>query len=98
MYDCTAAGILSQGDKGGEQSILALGRAYLEKTGNKPGRAYIGLVHRLDRNVSGCMVFAKTSKAAGRLSEEIRNRRVVKTYIAMVMGELRLVLDGGEIS
>lgn len=54
---------------------------------NKPGNVYLGLVHRLDRPVGGAMVFAKTSKAASRLSDQIRTRGMNKTYVAVVHGK-----------
>ena len=55
---------------------------------DKPGNVFVGLVHRLDRPVGGIMVFAKTSKAASRLSEQIRNNKVVKKYMAVVLGRM----------
>lgn len=61
---------------------------YLKKKYNKPGNVYLALLHRLDRPVGGIMVFAKTSKAASRLSEEIRCNRVTKKYYAVVCGNL----------
>ena len=54
---------------------------------NKPGNVYLGLVHRLDRPVGGAMVFAKTSKAASRLSDAVRRRRLIKRYLAVVHGK-----------
>jgi len=80
------AGLLSQSDRKGEPDILSLLKAYIKETKNKPGDAYLGLVHRLDRPVGGVMVFAKTSKAAARLSEQIRERTIEKIYIARVAG------------
>ena len=68
------AGILSQADKSGDVDMITIIKSYLKEKYNKPGNVYLGLVHRLDRPVSGIMVFAKTSKAASRLSEEIRNK------------------------
>jgi 23S rRNA pseudouridine1911/1915/1917 synthase len=59
---------------------------YIKETYNKPGNVFVGLVHRLDLNVSGVMVFAKTSKAASRLSEQIRNHDFSKNYLAIVTG------------
>ena len=70
----------SQADKTGDEDMLTIIKNYLKEKYNKPGNVYLGLVHRLDRPVGGVMVFAKTSKAASRLSEEIRNKTFKKTY------------------
>lgn len=80
------AGVLSQEDKTGKPDVLTLCKKYLKKKYNKPGDVFLGLVHRLDQPVSGVMVLAKTSKAASRLSEQIRNRNIDKTYWAIVNG------------
>ena len=69
----------SQGDKTGDEDMLILIKEYLKEKYNKPGNVYLGLVHRLDRPVGGVMVFAKTSKAASRLSEQVRNKTFQKT-------------------
>ena len=82
------AGILSQADKTGDDDMLTLIKKYIKEKYNKPGNVYLGLVHRLDRQVSGIMVFAKTSKAASRLSEEIRNNKMHKKYRAIIHGYL----------
>ena len=82
------AGILSQADKTGDDDMLTLIKKYIKEKYNKPGNVYLGLVHRLDRQVSGIMVFAKTSKAASRLSEEIRNNKMHKKYLAIIHGYL----------
>lgn len=82
------AGVLSQADKTGDLDLLTLGKAFIKKEFNKPGNVFLGLVHRLDRPVSGVMVFARTSKAADRLSKAFRERNVQKRYIAIVEGEL----------
>ena len=82
------AGILSQADKSGDVDMLTIIKSYLKEKSNKPGNVYLGLVHRLDRPVSGIMVFAKTSKAASRLSEEIRNNKMHKKYLAIIHGYL----------
>ncbi len=68
--------ILSQSDKTNDKDMVNLLKKYVKDKYNKPGNVFIGLVHRLDRPVGGVMVFAKTSKAASRLSEQVRN----KTY------------------
>ena len=62
-----------QADESGDIDLLTMLKQYLVEKYNKPGEAYLGLVHRLDRPTGGVMVFAKTSKAASRLSEQIRN-------------------------
>lgn len=79
-------GILSQADSTGDSDMLSLLKRYIKARYGKPGNVYLGLVHRLDRPVGGIMAFARTSKAAARLSEQIRERRVRKTYIAAVRG------------
>lgn len=80
------AGVLSQSDMTGSPDMLTLLKAYLVEKYNKPGEAYLGLLHRLDRPVRGVMVFAKTSKCASRISEQIRSRTVKKKYRAIVYG------------
>ncbi len=80
--------IPSQGDKTGDIDMLTMVKQYIKEKYNKPGEVYIGLVHRLDRPVGGVMVFARTSKAASRLSEQVRNKTLNKTYIATVDGKL----------
>ena len=81
-------GIPSQADKTKDDDMLTIIKAYLKEKYNKPGNVYLGLVHRLDRSVGGVMVFAKTSKAASRLSEQVRNKQVKKNYIAVVKGKI----------
>ena len=80
------AGILVQGDKSGDISLLDEVRTYIKKKYDKPGNVFVGLVHRLDRNVDGIVLFAKTSKGASRVSEQIREHTVKKTYHAWVHG------------
>lgn len=82
------AGMLVQADRPGGVSLLDLTREYIRKTYRKPGNVYTGLLHRLDRPVSGVVLFAKTSKAASRISEELRARRVEKTYWVLVHGRM----------
>jgi 23S rRNA pseudouridine1911/1915/1917 synthase len=77
-----------QEDNTKDQDLLSILKDYIKKKYNKPGNVYLGLVHRLDRPVSGIMVFAKTSKAASRLSEQIRNKTFKKIYNAVVMGNI----------
>lgn len=75
-----------QEDRSKDPDLLNLVKADIKKRYNKPGNVYLGLVHRLDRPVGGVMVFAKTSKAASRLSDVIRRQKMEKTYIAVVRG------------
>lgn len=79
-------GVPSQGDPSGDASLLDLGKLYLKDKYQKPGQVFLGLVHRLDRPTGGVMVFARTSKAASRLSEQFRERKVRKTYLALCLG------------
>ena len=79
--------VLSQEDHSKDADVLTLCKSYIKKAYNKPGNVFLGLVHRLDRPVSGVMVLAKTSKAASRLSEQVRNRSFKKTYWAIVEGQ-----------
>ena len=84
---CKPAGMLIQKDITGDLSLYDAGRKFLKKTFNKPGNVYLGMVHRLDRPVSGVVVFARTSKAASRLSDQLRRKTVKKTYWALVKGK-----------
>ncbi|MCC0683015.1 RluA family pseudouridine synthase [Clostridioides sp. ZZV15-6383] len=85
--------ILSQGDNTNDKDMVNLLKDYIKKKYNKPGNVYIGLIHRLDRPVGGVMVFAKTSKAASRLSEQVRNKSFKKTYLAVVHGKIKSSSD-----
>ncbi len=80
--------IIVQEDNTKDKDLLTILKEYIKEKYNKPGNVYLGLVHRLDRPVGGLMVFAKTSKAAGRLSEQIRNKTFIKIYNAVVMGNI----------
>lgn len=80
--------ILVQSDVTNDVDLLTILKNYLKEKYNKPGNVYLGLVHRLDRPVGGIMVFAKTSKAAQRLSDAIKNHEVKKTYLAVIEGNL----------
>lgn len=80
-------GILSQGDGSNKEDMLTILKNYIKEKYDKPGNVYLGLVHRLDTNTRGVMVFAKTSKAASRLSEAIKNHSFVKRYKAIVEGK-----------
>lgn len=75
---------LVQGDGTGDEPLDDKVRAYIKQKYNKPGDVFLGVVHRLDRPVSGCVVYARTSKALTRLSELFRTREVKKTYWAIV--------------
>ena len=79
--------IPSQEDKTGDIDMLTIIKQYLKNKYNKPGNVYLGLVHRLDRPVGGVMVFAKTSKAAARLSEQVREKIFKKKYLVIVNGK-----------
>ena len=76
--------VLSQADNTNDIDMLTIIKDYIKEKYNKPGNVYLGLVHRLDRPVSGVMVFARTSKAASRLSDQIRKNELKKTYLAVV--------------
>ena len=79
-------GVPTQADRSGVPDMLTLLKADLKRRHEKPGNVFLGLVHRLDRPVGGVMVFAKTSKAASRLSAQIRGRTFEKVYLAQVHG------------
>lgn len=83
------AGILSQADGSDAKDILTIIKDYIKVRDNKPGNVFLGLIHRLDRNVEGVMVFAKTSKAASRISEQVRKHEVNKKYRAVVNGTFK---------
>ncbi|MGN0793708.1 MAG: RluA family pseudouridine synthase [Aristaeellaceae bacterium] len=79
--------MLSQGDKTGDADILTELKEYIRIKYRKPGNVYLGLVHRLDRPVGGLMVFARTSKAAARLSAQMREHAMGREYLCVVDGE-----------
>lgn len=79
--------IPSQGDETTDISMIEIIKEYLKEKYSKPGEVYLGLIHRLDRPVGGVMVYAKTSKAASRLSEQVRNKFFEKEYLAIVNGK-----------
>lgn len=87
-------GILSQSNGTIVEDMLTLGKEYLKAKYLKPGNVFLGLVHRLDRNVGGAMVFAKTSKAASRLSSSIRDHEFHKIYLAIVEGKMTIGENG----
>jgi 23S rRNA pseudouridine1911/1915/1917 synthase len=90
------AGMLAQGDITGDLNVVDYLKAYRKKHENKPGEAFVGLVHRLDRPVSGVMVLAKTSKAAQRLNEAWQTPAVEKRYRALVSHSGALPSDDWE--
>ena len=79
-------GVPSCGDESGDDSLLEAVRRYVKVTYEKPGNVYIGLIHRLDRPTGGVMVFAKTSKAASRLAEQMRGGDFEKQYLTVLVG------------
>lgn len=85
--------IPSQGDKTNDTDMLTIVKEYIKRKYNKPGEVYLGLVHRLDRPVGGVMVFARTSKAAARLSEQVRNKVFKKAYLTIVDGKMEKNAD-----
>ncbi len=82
------AGMLSQPGPEGKADILTAAKEYIREKYRKPGNVFLGLIHRLDWGVGGVMVFARTSKAASRLSEQFRKRSVSKVYEALVVGHV----------
>ena len=78
----------TQEDSTGDISMMTMVKDYIKEKYNKPGNVYLGLVHRLDRPVGGVIVFAKTSKAASRLSNQVREKIFKKEYLAIVDGKL----------
>ncbi|MBS0264232.1 MAG: RluA family pseudouridine synthase [Planctomycetes bacterium] len=89
------ARLLTTGDQTGDESLQDQVRDYLKHKYNKPGNVFVGLVHRLDRPVSGVVLFARTSKGAARLSEQFRVGSIVKVYHAIVEG--RFETPAGEL-
>ncbi|QDU46244.1 Ribosomal large subunit pseudouridine synthase A [Symmachiella dynata] len=80
------AKLLTAGDRTGDDTLLARSKAYVKQTYGKPGNVYLGIVQRLDRPTSGVVLFARTSKAAARLTKQFRDRTIEKTYLAIVEG------------
>lgn len=89
------ANVLTQGDNTGDVSMLDMVKDYVKEKYNKPGNVYIGMVQRLDRPVGGLLVFARTSKAASRLSEDIRKNNIGRIYTALVHGKME---EGGTLT
>ena len=75
---------LVQGDKTGDESLIDKAKAYIKEKYNKPGKVFLGVVHRLDRPVSGVVLMARTSKALERLNKQFRDRKIFKKYWAIV--------------
>ena len=86
---CKPPGLLTQADHSGQPNLLDEVKHSIAVRFQKPGNVFVGMLHRLDRPVTGVVLFAKTSKAAGRLSEQFRQRTVSKVYRARVSGVLR---------
>ena len=85
--------ILSQGDSTGDTSIMDMVKEYIKVKYHKPGNVYLGLVHRLDRPVGGIMVFARSSKAAARLTKAFNEHKITKKYLAIVHGKMEKEKD-----
>ncbi|NPA43339.1 MAG: RluA family pseudouridine synthase, partial [Chlorobi bacterium] len=79
-------GEIVQGDKTGDTPLSETLKQYIKRKYAKPGNVYLGVVHRLDRPTSGAVIFAKTSKALARLNKMLKDRRIHKTYWAVVEG------------
>lgn len=89
------AGMLTMGDATGDRTLLDAAKEYVKEAYHKPGEVFLGVVHRLDRPVSGVVVLARTSKAAARLSTQFRDHAVEKAYWAAVTGSA--IPDMGEL-
>ncbi|MBX7102814.1 MAG: RluA family pseudouridine synthase [Gemmataceae bacterium] len=83
------SGVPSAHFDGGAATLDLAAKAYLKSRYNKPGEVFLGIVHRLDKPTSGVLLFARTSKAAARLSEQFRSGAIDKTYWAIAEGEIR---------
>ncbi len=81
------AGMLTQADGSGQLSLLEHLKDHIKNRDRKPGNVYLGMVQRLDKPVSGCIVFAKTSKAAARISDQLRAHQMTKCYLAVTVAE-----------
>lgn len=79
--------LLTQGDRTGDQDMLSLLKAYVKEKYQKPGEVYLGLVHRMDRPVGGLLCFARTSKAAARLTEQIKQNQLKREYVLICRGD-----------
>lgn len=83
------AGILVQGDATGDKPLVEYGKDYIKEQYNKPGKVFLGVVHRIDRPVSGLVVFARTSKALERMNKLFHDKKVQKTYWAITRQKTR---------
>lgn len=81
--------LLTQGDDSGEVNLLDMAKLYIKEKYQKPGDVYLGMVHRLDRPVGGVITFARTSKAANRLTQQIQAREIEKYYLSVVEGNIK---------
>ncbi len=86
-------GEIVQGDKTGDEPLVEMLKAYVKQKYNKPGNVFMGVVHRIDRPVSGVIIFARTSKALSRLNEMLRGKEIEKHYWAIVKQKPRIA-DG----
>ena len=93
-----APGEIVQGDKTGDRPLCEMVKDYIKEKYAKPGAVYLGVAHRLDRPVSGTVVFARTSKALARLNEMFRTGKVRKTYHALTAIALGLPADGQSVA
>lgn len=88
-----ANGVLVQGDETGDKPLVELGKEYIKEKYQKPGAVFLGVVHRLDRPVSGVVVFARTSKSLERMNALFRDKETKKTYWAVVKNKPRKESD-----
>ena len=89
------AGVLVQGDKTGDTPLSDLAKAYVKEKYQKPGEVFMGVIHRIDRPVSGLVLMARTSKALERMNEQFKNREIEKNYLAIVRN--RPVANAGNL-
>ncbi|MSQ78180.1 MAG: RluA family pseudouridine synthase [Flavobacteriaceae bacterium] len=89
------SGLLVQGDETGDIPLVDIAKDYLKKKYNKPGNVFCGVIHRIDRPVSGLVLMAKTSKALTRMNEQFKQRDIKKTYLALV--SKKPLRDGGKL-
>ena len=87
------AGLLTQTNRNDDESLIDQTRQWIKKKYNKPNNIFLGLVHRLDRNVSGIVLFARASKSASRLSKQFREGTIKKYYRAIALGKLKQARD-----
>ena len=82
-------GVLVQGDKTGDTPLLELVKAYIKDKYNKTGNVFLGLVNRIDRPVSGIVIFARTSKALSRMNDKLKNRQIRKLYWLFISNKFK---------